>query len=132
MAEALRKEATRPAGDEKAQTSFAVSGQERVLPTGLEATVLRICQESLTNVVKHAQATQVTVTLAYESSSVQLIVQDDGVGFDPQAHGTRGKESRGFGLIGMRERALLLGGELTVRSEPGRGTLVEALFTSES
>jgi signal transduction histidine kinase len=79
--------------------------------------------------VKHANATQATVTLAFDDAGVRLAVQDNGIGFDPDAPGTRSKESGGFGLINMRERARLLGGELTVQSEPGRGTLVEAALS---
>ena len=110
------------------QTSFALSGEERALPPGIEAAFLRICQESLANVLKHASATQVTVTLAFDDSQIRLAIRDDGVGFDPSAPRTRDRESGGFGLINMRERARLLGGELTAQSEPGQGTLVEAVL----
>ena len=126
LSEALRGETERVAGAGEIQISFAVSGEEKVLPSGAEAALLRICQESLANMVKHSQATQSTVTLAYNDGQVRLAVQDNGIGFDPDIPGTRSKESGGFGLINMRERVRLLGGELTVRSQPGRGTLVEA------
>ena len=92
----------------------------------LEAAVLRICQESLANILKYAKASQATVTLAYDDSNVQLTIQDDGIGFDPDMPRRQDREGGGFGLINMRKRARLLGGELAVRSGPGRGTLVEA------
>ncbi len=99
-----------------------------MLPPGLEAAFLRICQESLANVLKHANATQVTVTLSFDDSHARLAIRDNGAGFDPATPRTRGRESGGFGLINMRERARLLGGELTAQSEPGQGTLVEAIL----
>ncbi len=99
-----------------------------MLPSGLEGALLRICQESLANVLKHANATQVTVTLAFDDSQIRLAIRDNGVGFDPATPRTRDRESGGFGLINMRERARLLGGELAAQSEPGQGTLVEAIL----
>ena len=66
------------------------------------------------------------VTLHYEDDRVRLIVQDDGRGFDPDAPRQTNASGGGFGLISMRERARLLGGELRVESSPGKGTLVEA------
>jgi signal transduction histidine kinase len=80
-----------------------------------------VFQESLTNIAKHAQATQVEVTLEREGGSVVLTVRDNGRGFE--AGGARKPGS--FGLVGLRERAYLLGGEVTVRSAPGEGTTVE-------
>jgi len=129
LAEVLEQETKRVAGTGEIQTSFVVSGAERVLPAGAEAALLRICQESLANMLKHANATQVAVTLDYDDSQVRLAVQDNGVGFDPDIPSTRSKDSGGFGLINMRERARLLGGDLTVHSEPGQGTIVEATLS---
>jgi len=83
--------------------------------------ILRIVQESLTNVSRHAHASHVLVRLAWSSGGLQVMVQDDGVGFDPaQGLGRPGC----FGLAGMQERARRLGGELWVESELGRGTKV--------
>ena len=83
--------------------------------------VFRVLQESLTNIAKHAQATQVEVTLGREDSHMVLTVQDNGVGFDPQAP----RKTSSFGLLGVRERAALLGGEVKIESAPGKGTRVE-------
>ncbi len=96
------------------------------MPSGLEAAILRICQESLANVLKHSKATKVTVGLTFDESKIRLAVQDNGTGFDPEVPKQWDRDSGGFGLVNMRERTRLLGGELTVKSEPGRGTLVEA------
>ena len=87
----------------------------------LATSVFRVLQESLTNIAKHAKATQVEVTLEREGDHVVLTVQDNGVGFDTSA--ARGEGS--FGLLGVRERATLLGGEVKIESTPGKGTRVE-------
>jgi signal transduction histidine kinase len=85
--------------------------------------VFRIVQESLNNIAKYARATQVTVHLAREGEQLALEITDDGVGIDPDA----ASKPRSHGLLGMRERALLLGGTLTVRrGVNNRGTCVEA------
>ena len=129
LAEALQGETEKVAGAGEIQASFVVSGAERVLPAGVEAALLRICQESLANMLKHANASQAAVTLVFDDSQVRLEVQDNGIGFDPEIPHTRGPDSGGFGLINMRERARLLGGELTVHSEPGQGSIVEATLS---
>jgi two-component system sensor histidine kinase DegS len=76
-------------------------------------------QEALTNIVKHANARNVSVSLAPRGSSVAAVIEDDGEGFDPRT--VRGE---GIGLIGMRERLALLDGRLEVESRPGAGTTV--------
>jgi len=87
------------------------------LPPEVETALYRIVQESLTNVVKHARASHVSIVLGRKGASVTAIIEDDGVGFDP----ARARED-GLGLIGMRERVALVGGRLTVESRPGAGT----------
>jgi signal transduction histidine kinase len=87
------------------------------LPSDVETALYRIVQESLTNVVKHARAGHVSVVLTQKDSAVSVVVEDDGVGFEPGR--VRGD---GIGLVGMRERVGLLGGRLTVESRPGAGT----------
>ena len=88
----------------------------------LEVAVYRLIQEALTNVVKHAGARRVTVRVEDPRGDGQVIVEvsDDGRGFDPDDPGA------GFGLLGMRERVALVGGELEVRAAPGKGTSVIA------
>lgn len=91
------------------------------LPAEVETTVYRIVQEALTNVARHARATQASVALTVLDGTVTVAVDDDGAGFDPEA-GPRGR----LGLMGMRERAAQAGGELDVESRPGAGTTVVA------
>ena len=97
-----------------------VSGTARRLPTSTEVVLLRVCQEALANVRKHAAARQVSVRLRYADAAVRLTVTDDGRGFDPDvAHG-------GYGLNGMRSRVRQVGGTVQVISAPGGGTEVRA------
>jgi two-component system NarL family sensor kinase len=99
------------------------------LPEPVEAELLRIAQEALTNVRKHAGAEEVQITLGRTGHRVLLTIQDDGRGFTPRAPsgGRPGLGWRhGVGILGMRERARLLGGSLRVASRPGRGTRIVA------
>ena len=91
------------------------------LPPDAETTLYRIAQEALTNVAKHSRARNVDVILERQPDSVVLIVEDDGVGFDP---GHVDSSDHGFGLLGMHERAALVGALLQIESTPGLGTTV--------
>lgn len=92
-------------------------------PPAVEAQVIRIVQEALTNVRKHAAARRVTVRFAREGRDVQVTISDDGRGFDVAA--VEAAKGMRFGLLTMRERAESIGGVLAVRSRPGEGTTVE-------
>jgi len=87
------------------------------------ATMYRILQEALTNVARHAGATKVVVELKRDESALELLVQDDGVGFEV---GRALDAVSGLGLRGMRERVTLLGGSIQIESLPGRGTVLHA------
>lgn len=84
-----------------------------------EVAFYRVAQEALNNVAKHARATRVDVVLATSQNHVTLVVEDDGVGFEPD-----GRAGNGAGLAGMRERALLAGATLQIESTPGKGTAI--------
>lgn len=117
----------KPAG---IRTRLEVEGVPNRLPPVVETTLFRLAQEALTNVLRHARATEVTVRLRGEGESVVLVVKDNGQGFLPEA--VRGPTLRGgLGVHGMRERAALLGGGLHIRSSPGEGTEVEARIPLE-
>jgi PAS domain S-box-containing protein len=96
------------------------------LPTYLETVCFRIVQEALTNIVRHAQAKEMKVELRQRGRVLELIIQDDGIGFDVRAAKKRAKKGAGFGLLGMQERVLLVGGDLKVKSTPENGTTVRA------
>jgi signal transduction histidine kinase len=97
-----------------------VEGMVRSLPTGTEVVLLRVCQEALANVRKHAKANAVQVRLCYGQDAVRLEITDDGGGFDCAA------ATRGYGLRGMRERVQQVGGTMSVNSAPGTGTAILA------
>jgi PAS domain S-box-containing protein len=94
------------------------------LPADTELTLYRILQEALKNVEKHARARHVTVRLR-QRTFVQLAINDDGIGFDPDHHAARRKGKGGLGLLSMRERATYVGGALTIKSARGAGTKIE-------
>jgi signal transduction histidine kinase len=103
---------------------LAMSHPEFAL-TDLESTsVFRIIQEALTNIARHAKATQVEVTIVSAEGQLMVTVRDNGVGF--AMDGARKPNS--FGLLGLKERAYLLGGDAKVWTEPGRGTEIEVRF----
>jgi signal transduction histidine kinase len=98
-----------------------VEGQTRPFALAVENNLLHIGQEALTHAVKHGKATRIEVTLTYADQAFKLRVGDDGRGFDNQAPTAAGQ----LGLVGMRERAALIGGRVEMRSGVGRGTEVE-------
>jgi PAS domain S-box-containing protein len=97
------------------------------LPSETETTLYRIAQEALTNVARHSRATSVDVILERRGDQVVLIVEDNGVGFD---EGGTSSRRPGFGLLGMKERAALVGATLQIESEPGKGTTVLLRMTT--
>ena len=96
------------------------------LPQEVETTLFRVAQEALTNIRKHAQATQARVVLDRPGNAVRLLVSDEGRGFVPNGKSTTNGRGEKVGLSGMRERVSLLGGRFELHSEPGRGTTIEA------
>ncbi|MCL5995287.1 MAG: histidine kinase [Chloroflexi bacterium] len=93
--------------------------REQRLPAEMETALYRIAQEALTNIVRHAHAQAASVLIERQNGAVRAIIEDDGFGFDQAAVA---RVERRLGLYGMRERAELLGGKMTIESEPGRGT----------
>lgn len=98
-----------------------IAGREWSIPTEVATAAFRILQESLTNIAKHADANQVWIALVVSAQTLHLSVRDDGCGMDEAAP----PKPRSFGLLGMRERAIMLGGEVRVSSQPGAGTTIE-------
>jgi two-component system NarL family sensor kinase len=118
LPDAIRALAERVAYDHDLKIEVRMLGRLNPLPARIETGVYRIAQEALNNAARHAVARRILVEIDASAAGVRLAIQDDGRGFDPRA------ASRGFGLIGMRERAYLLGGALEVDSAPGRGTRI--------
>jgi signal transduction histidine kinase len=99
-------------------------GLSRLAPE-IETACFRIVQEALTNITRHAQAKRVTIELRRDGDSLVLAVQDDGCGFDLAAMQQRASSGGSVGVLGMRERAMLIGGTLDIRSATGRGSTVQ-------
>jgi len=103
---------------------FETQGLDRRLPNQTELVAYRIVQEALSNIFKHSQATEATVTLILRGRELRITVRDNGRGFDVGR--TLASRERGLGLFGMQERAALVGGHLELASAPGAGTRVTA------
>jgi len=140
LPEALADEVARWSVTSGVAGEVKTTGDARALHPEVEVTLLRVAQEALANVAKHAGASRAGVTLSYMEDVVSLDVRDDGIGFDrasageSSAGGGRAAEGRtgespasgGFGLIAMRQRVSRLAGQLEIESEPGAGTAVSA------
>ena len=100
------------------------------LARSAEVVLYRIAQEALTNVIRHADASRVSVVLVLRTKEARLVIEDDGCGFDPLEVAGRGNGC-GLGLLGMRERAALIGGDLAIESTRGSGTTVRAVIPIE-
>jgi len=105
---------------------FQAEGDEGSIPSDYEESLLRITQEALTNAVKHANARNFRATLSIGADKIQLLLVDDGRGFDPQ------KEHDGFGLIGMKERVDRMGGEFIIRTKQSVGTEILVVLKQQS
>jgi signal transduction histidine kinase len=120
LGDALARLADRAGEESGLRTEFEVLGTPRPVGTSAEVVLVRVCQEALANVRRHAGARNVTVALRYTDERVALTVTDDGTGFDPR------EPASGYGLRGMRARVSEIGGTFTVRSTAGAGTTVTA------
>jgi len=110
------------------ESHFALAPPELRPPPGVETTSFRVAQEAITNVIRHAQARRVDVELRVAGDVLELLVRDDGRGFDVRMARRRAARGESQGLVGMQERVALAGGELQIDSAPGHGTSVLARF----
>jgi signal transduction histidine kinase len=106
------------------ETEFIGAGQPLSLDDDVRAMLFRSVRELLANVIRHAQADKVSVRVERSWAGLGIVVQDDGVGFDPEASARMAEGKTGFGLFSMRERMSDLGGALEIVSEPGAGCMV--------
>lgn len=107
------------------RTFLDVQGSAQRLPSEHETVLFRITQEALTNVAKHARASQVTVQLEITPTYVSLVIEDDGIGFDARKLLASNASRTAWGLLGIQERAILMGGDGSIVATPGHGTLIE-------
>jgi len=128
LADALKQEVVRFAHETGMDARFSIVGDKRDLSPDIDACILRICQESLTNVKKHAKAKLVEVNLGFDDTSVNLTVHDNGIGFKPEAISDITKKERKFGLTSMQERARSFGGTFELQSGKRKGTRVRVVI----
>ena len=119
---ALSDTARRLTTETAVRAKVEVSGTFRPLSQLIEGNLLRIGQEAINNAVRHAEAQNILINLRFDASRVQLSVRDDGRGFNYQE--SQNGEGKHFGLVGMQERAVRIGGSLKVDSRAGEGTEV--------
>ncbi len=127
LAEELRRYVAEFEERSNIEARFALSGRAEEPSLDVKKNLYRIAQEALTNVRRHAQASQVEVRLNYEPQEMTLIIADDGLGFDREEVLSRAREEKKFGLLGIQERTYLLGGRLDIETTPGKGTTVKVV-----
>ena len=103
---------------------FVVGGEQTRLPSEYETVLFRITQEALINIAKHAKASQAAVRVEIHPAQICVVIKDNGCGFNPEEVLGGEVAYTGWGLLGIRERTLLLGGQYEIDSAPGRGTQV--------
>lgn len=118
--------------DGQIRFSFANDGLAARLSARIEVGLFRILEEAVENARKHSHASDVKIDIHADGRTVTLVVEDDGLGFDPAQVSTADPGSDGFGLLGIRERARMLGGSLTISSTPGAGTLLRVVVPYEA
>jgi PAS domain S-box-containing protein len=122
LSEALKDLVKKMTAGTTVQAEFTSQGEQQKLPPEWETNLLRIAQEVLTNVLRHARASEFNVLLVFDSREIRLNLRDDGCGFDPR------RRCEGFGLQGMRERAEGMGGQLSIESANGKGTVISIVL----
>lgn len=126
LIEALRWLIDDPSVEPAISASFKIHGDQRRLSPEAEMVLFRIVQESLNNVRKHSQATEIKIELQFHSEKIDLAISDNGQGFELPRDINEFVRIGKLGLIGMQERAKLLGGIVVIQSEPGKGTIITA------
>lgn len=124
---ALERVASQLTDDTGIESSVEVIGTSRRLPPIVENNLLRIGQEAVTNACKHGNPRKIQIKITYDRRRVELTVEDDGIGFDTE--NVSSESNRSFGLVGIRERVEILGGEAEIQSKPGEGTKVRVVIS---
>ncbi|SFL88858.1 two-component system, NarL family, sensor histidine kinase DegS [Paenibacillus sp. 1_12] len=112
----------------KIRTKIELAGKETRLPSGMEVAIFRVVQEAFSNVLKHSQASHVTLELTYQQQMVKVTVKDNGIGFMVEQVDKKIDKGSHYGLMGMRERVELLEGRMEVESDIGAGAKVSMLI----
>ena len=125
LPDAIASECARFQKQDSIAVNFRAENIPREVPPDIAVCLYRIVQEGLRNISKHAEATEVTISLVGKNDTIQLTIMDNGNGFDPD----RVKGKQGLGLDSMQERAHLIGGSFHIKSKPGQGTEIEVLVS---
>jgi PAS domain S-box-containing protein len=107
-------------------TEMEITIEENMIPAQLKIVLFRIIQEAFTNIAKHSRAQTANLYLKQTENRLNLVIADDGAGFDPDAVDSNKELNKGFGIMSMKERAQLSGGNLTIDSDRGQGTVIAA------
>lgn len=129
---ALREMANHVAARSHIQVQVNASDARRRLRPQVETILYRLAQEALNNAARHSRAARVTIDLKFSAEDVTLEIRDDGVGFVPEAIFKTQAPRRAWGLLGMQERVMLVGGTLDIQSTPGKGTRLHAQIPLDS
>jgi signal transduction histidine kinase/type II secretory pathway pseudopilin PulG len=121
---AMRWYAQNRLGNLNVKVRIEVTGEERKLESPVENGVFRVVQEAINNIARHAEAQNVLISVEYEDKALKIEVEDDGKGFVEKNYDPLKESTQGLGLLGMRERVSILGGEIKIDSQPGRGTRI--------
>jgi signal transduction histidine kinase len=113
------------------QVNMKIDIEERAVPQRLKVTIFRVMQEALNNVAKHSGSEAATISLSNEDGRIELVIQDDGQGFDVEGASPGKGSSKGFGLTSMKERIEMSGGSFSIESGTGEGTRVRAVWKSQ-
>jgi two-component system, NarL family, sensor kinase len=124
LPEVMRQELVLLEKTGKFRTVFQCTGLENRFDSSRETIIYRIFQEGMTNVIKHARATELSVSIQFFPEEVRLYIADNGIGFDQTAVISNAQQKSGSGLANMRKRAALVGGTLVVKSGPSQGTTI--------
>ncbi|SHE11359.1 Sensor protein degS [Chlamydia abortus] len=112
----------------KIRTRFELAGREKRLPSEMEVAVYRLIQEAFSNVLKHAKATYISLTITFQKHMTQIVIKDNGIGFNVEEMESKMITSSHYGLIGMQERIDLLEGKIHIESKKGEGTKITMLI----
>lgn len=127
--ETLEREISRICGQEKIKVDYKLEGNfENLIPI-VSLTILRIVQEAINNVIKHANAKNVEIAIFYKKKNIEIIISDDGKGFEinlNKKNDLEKKDYSGFGISMMKERLYLLSGKIDIQSKKGKGTTIRA------
>ena len=126
LADALRRHGDDVSKESGIAIDFQVMGSRAELPLSVGTSLFCIAREALLNTTKHAEAKRISINLSVDPTQAILAVKDDGRGFEVESSLAKAGEQKKFGLMGMQERARLLGGTLRIKSRPGGGTEVVA------